>query len=368
MASWDGRQSDFFSVHVPIRANDNSTLKYALASITAKHLGRVGKRRYSVGFNTSAGLEIHAITAQVDWSSLAVNYYRMATAERSHSTSSRGTFPYYGKQRRYLQHFGRQLSGIRSLFETIQQLHIDLSPEVSLGIRAALWNSVQLDLFSSYFNCSASNLDSENLTLWRCAGINIDGEGRFQLSLHERGPVREYQAANCGLWLVFKIVNFLAKQKQARLARWPGSPVSLGGRGVPSSSQNPFPDPAVWLRLCFKLQAWVESLPETFRPFLRVGEPKDPSTIEGKPIPEILYGRPACAAAIRHYHFGRIALLLNQPTDPINSLKVEFHAREICGIALGRPPDSVRIFMIPILFAVGQCLENPGEHGLVTNL
>jgi hypothetical protein len=159
--------------------------------------------------------------------------------------------------------------------------------------------------------------------------------------------------------------------------------LSLDGRGIPSPSQNPFPDPAVWLRLCFELQAWVESLPETFRPFLRAGEAEEPFTVEGKPIDQIFYGRPGGAAAIQHYHFGRIALLLNQPTDPINSLstsfdrlrgyrevsrEVEFHTREICGIALGRPPDAVRIFMIPILFAVGQCLENPGEHALVPYL
>ncbi|KAJ5631491.1 transcriptional regulator family: Fungal Specific TF [Penicillium longicatenatum] len=414
---------DFFSVHVPIRANDSSTLRYAMASIAAKHLGRVKNRRYSAGHNASASL--HATHARVDWSPRAAKYYQLATAGLHHSTSL-GTFIPSSNMamspirlvdqwmRSYLGHYSfdardetpRGISILRkteellaalesggmvaavvwdfgSLFETIQKLHIDSSPEFSSGIRAAFWNFVRLDLFSSYFNRVASNIDSERLTLWRCAGINIDNEGRFQLPLREEALVREYQAANGGLLLVFKIVNFLAKQKQAQLARWTGPPLSLDGRGIPSPSQNPFPDPAVWLRLCFELQAWVESLPETFRPFLRAEEAEEPFTIEGKPIDQIFYGRPGGAAAIQHYHFGRIALLLNQPTDPINSLstsfdrlrgywevsrEVEFHIREICGIALGRPPDAVRIFMIPTLFAVGQCLENPGEHALVTYL
>lgn len=284
---------------------------------------------------------------------------------------------------RVSDYFIRHLSGMGSLFETIQKLHTDPDQFFSLGIRAAFWNLIRQDLFGAYFRRSATNIDPENLALWRFAGINIDNEGHLQfVPLREGGMSFSDQAANGGLWLVFKIVNFLAKQKQAQLARWIGSPsLSLDGQ---DTNLNPFPDPAVWLRLCFELQAWLESLPETFRPSLRTEQPKGSSRlIDGKFIPEIFYGRPACAAAIQHYHFGRIALLLNQPTDPINSLstsfdrlrgyrevsrEVEFHSREICGIALGWPPDAVRIFMIPILFAVGQCLENPDEHVLITKL
>ncbi|KAJ5778198.1 transcriptional regulator family: Fungal Specific TF [Penicillium odoratum] len=417
----------FFTVHVPIRANDNLSLKYTVAAFAAKHLGRVKSSRSSSRFDTSTGLanmNIQENGVQIDWSLRAEHYHKMATAELSHITlnSSLSGSSMATSVRKWMtsdhgyhsldlieiprdvsklrtteellvslvlltlyklidenaENWPQHLSEIGPLFETIQNLHTDPSPIFSLGIQAAFWTFVRLDLFSSYFNRCTSYLDPENLTLWRAAGIKIDDGGGFQLPLREGGLIQEYQAANVGLWLVFKIVNFLAKQKQAQMARWVGSPpISLDGRSVQSPNQHPFPDPAVWLRLCFELQAWFDSLPETFRPFLRTEEPKDPSTIERKPIPEIFYGRSACAAAIQHYHFGRIALLLNQPMDPINSLstsfdrlrgEVEFHTREICGIALGRPPDTVRIFMIPILFAVGQCLENPDEHLFVVNL
>lgn len=80
----------FFSVHVGIRANDDLTLKYAMAAISAKQLGRVknlihsGRNRSSTQFvDMSRG----ANCAQVDWSLRAANYYKLATAELGQSTS-----------------------------------------------------------------------------------------------------------------------------------------------------------------------------------------------------------------------------------------------------------------------------------------
>lgn len=86
---------------------------------------------------------------------------------------------------------------------------------------------------------------------------------------------------------------------------------------------------------------------------------------------------------MQHYHFGRIALLLNRPADVISApstafdrlqgyrevtKEVEFRSREVSGIALGRPQGGVRIFMVPLLVAVGQCLENTEEHQIIVDL
>lgn len=86
---------------------------------------------------------------------------------------------------------------------------------------------------------------------------------------------------------------------------------------------------------------------------------------------------------MQHYHFGRIALLLNRPQDVISgpstafdrlqgyrevTKEVEHRCREVCGIALGRPHAEVRIYMIPLLFAVGQCLESANERQIIVDL
>jgi hypothetical protein len=86
---------------------------------------------------------------------------------------------------------------------------------------------------------------------------------------------------------------------------------------------------------------------------------------------------------MQHYHFGRIALLINQPEDVVSApstafdrlqgyrevtKEVEYRTREACGIALGRPQGDVRVHMVPVLLALGQCLETPDEHQIILNL
>ncbi|KAJ5917740.1 hypothetical protein N7454_010115 [Penicillium verhagenii] len=86
---------------------------------------------------------------------------------------------------------------------------------------------------------------------------------------------------------------------------------------------------------------------------------------------------------MQHYHFGRIALLLNRPPDTMSApstafdrlqgyrevtKEVEYRSREVFGIALGRPRGEVRMYMTPLLFAVGQCLESLEEHQIIVDL
>ena len=254
----------------------------------------------------------------------------------------------------------------------------------SHGLRSSFWNFVRQDFYGSYFTRSASHLDPEDTKLWRCAGVELNEDDKFSISPRtETTPSKEDQASNGVTWIVFKIINFLAKVKQAQLAHWAGSPYSDGG---PQNGPSDYPDPQIWLHLCFELQEWLGTVPETFRPSLRIEQSSETTTGSKEQtliFPEMMFGLPSCATAIQHYHFGRIALLLNQPTDPINSLsvsfdrlhgyrevtkEVEFHVREICGVALGRPHSAVRLPMIPILYAVGQCLVHPHERQILVDL
>lgn len=275
------------------------------------------------------------------------------------------------------------------MFESLLNAHSTASALFSHGIRAAFWNFARQDYLGSYFTRSPTHFDLENLALWRTAGIAINNQKGFHLVRNGAVLSQEDQAANGLIWLNIKVINFLARSKQIQLAQWTGSPPATSSEipdASPGAGQLPYPDTDTWLKLCFEFQTWFENVPETFRASVRIERPKDLSkTAEGShlPFPEIFHGLTTCAAAMQHYHFGRIALLLNRPADVISApstafdrlqgyreitKEVEFRSRELCGIALGRPQGGVRIFMVPLLVAVGQCLESTEEHQIIVDL
>lgn len=255
-------------------------------------------------------------------------------------------------------------------------------PYFSHGVRAAFWNLARQDYLGSYFTRTATHLDPENLALWRAAGISIDGRGKFSFDGNRSfGLSQDNQATNGLSWMVSKVINFLARAKQSQIAQWTGSPSdSISGAQIASTDTN------TWLDLCLDFQTWFEGVPETFRPCVRIEHPRDfsnPTEVTELPFPEIFHSQATCAFAMQHYHFGRIALLLNRPPDIVSApstafdrlqgyrevtKEVEYRCRELCGIALGRPQAEVRIHMLPLLFAVGQCLESADEHQIIVNL
>lgn len=283
----------------------------------------------------------------------------------------------------------RQLSPIRLLFESLVNIHSTTPAVFSHGLRAAFWNFARQDYLGSYFTRSPTHFDPENLALWRAAGIAFNDQKDFYLVQNGSDLSQEDQTANGLIWLNTKVINFLARSKQIQLAQWTGSPPTASPESrsaSPGAGKLPYPDTDTWLKLCFEFQTWFENLPETFRASVRIERPKDLSrSADGihLPFPEIFHGLTTCAAAMQHYHFGRIALLLNRPADEISApstafdrlqgyrevtKEVEFRSREVCGIALGRPQGGVRIFMVPLLVAVGQCLESAEEHQIIVDL
>ncbi|OQD60938.1 hypothetical protein PENPOL_c019G01480 [Penicillium polonicum] len=434
----------FFTVHAPIRAINNLSVKYAIAALAAKHLARLKGVKASTGgmFTSPATTETYPNATQVDWFLKAANYYYLAASNLNNITSDGyttvsssailespieivGRWISSGQAQANMNpgsedpndvavirkteellatatlltmyrlldmpgdEWHMQLARIRPLFESLLSLHSATSALFSHGIQAAFWNFARQDYLGSYFTRSPTHFDPENLPLWRAAGISINDQKDFHLNRNGSTLSREDQTANGLVWLVTKVINFLARSKQLQLAQWTGSPPGASPEiqgTTPNATQLPYPDTDTWLKLSFEFQTWFENLPETFRSSVRIERPKDISkTSEGSylPFPEIFHSLTTCAAAMQHYHFGRIALLLNRPADVISApstafdrlqgyrevtKEVEFRSREVSGIALGRPQGGVRIFMVPLLVAVGQCLENTEEHQIIVDL
>jgi hypothetical protein len=80
----------FFSVYVPIRAISSPSLKYAIAALAAKQLGRVKGNKMTAGggmFTSSATTEMYPNAAETDWFLKAANYYYMAASDMNNSSS-----------------------------------------------------------------------------------------------------------------------------------------------------------------------------------------------------------------------------------------------------------------------------------------
>ncbi|KAJ5662592.1 uncharacterized protein N7477_010208 [Penicillium maclennaniae] len=431
----------FFAVLVPIRAINCNALKYSIAALSAKQLGRVKGAKSSAGggmFTSPATTEVYPNSAQVDWYLKAANYYYLAVSDLNSSTSDGYTLvsssavldspiELVGRwlNKRTPQSVGQasvngafvkkaedmlasialltlyklldakgeewhmHLSGIQPLFDSFLRIHQKGSVPFPHGIRASFWNFVRQDYLGSYFARSETHLDPQNLPLWRAAGIKFDDQEKLHaLNSGSTSLILEDQAANGLSWLISKVANFLAKSKQSQMAQWTGSPPNNlpGSPGSPSgSSEHSYPNTNTWLDLCFEFQTWFEGVPETFRPCVRIEHPRDLAKPESGqlPFPEVFFSLATCAVTMQHYHFGRIALLLNRPPDTVSApstafdrlqgyrevtKEVEYRSREVCGIALGRPQGEVRVYMVPLLFAVGQCLEGADERKIIVDL
>ena len=448
----------FFSVYVPIRALNSQCLKYSIAALAAKQLGRVKGSKSCTGrgiFTSPATTETYPNAEQVDWFLKAANYYYLSVSDLANITSdgysvvstsavldspidlvarwlntrsTQGQNLDDGSLLRKTEEVlatvtiltlyklldakgeewhmyvmlssscftllileNRYLTGIRPVFNALLQTKHVNSPFFSHGVRACFWNIARQDYLGSYYIRSATHIDPTNLPLWRAAGISIDEQEKFHiLASGSLELSQEDQTFNGLCWLVSKVVNFLAKSKQSQIAQWTGSPPDTvsGAQDSPTSSnqQSSYPDTNAWLDLCFEFQTWFEGVPETIRPCVRIEHPRDlskPSDGTQIAFPEVFHGLATCAAAMQHYHFGRIALLLNRPQDVLSgpstafdrlqgyrevTKEVEYRCREVCGIALGRPHAEVRIYMVPLLFAVGQCLESANERQIIVDL
>lgn len=75
---------------VPIRAINDPSLRFAIAALSAKHLGRMKGAVLHVGsgmFTSPATMETYPNSAQVDWFLKAANYYYLAASYMNSSVS-----------------------------------------------------------------------------------------------------------------------------------------------------------------------------------------------------------------------------------------------------------------------------------------
>ncbi|RAL12536.1 Zn(II)2Cys6 transcription factor [Aspergillus homomorphus CBS 101889] len=425
----------FFATHVPLRAKDDVALQYSITALAAKHLGRMKgvKITENTGlFTTPAMMETYSDVPDAEWLHKATMYVYLAgqrlntaLSESYTAVSSSAVLksPFetindwlrsqaknvpsdaqsqsalgkrlenalavstilnlYKSMDEPAENWRSHLFGVKPLFETIVQLYDSMTPAPAsfpYGVVAAFWNFARQDYLTAYLNRVQTQLNPSDFGLWRSAGIPLDDEGNIG-HYSDTFPLQEDLSCQSLTWLSCKVVNFLANSKKSPLEQMVRSP----SNETPEDS-SPYPTTSTWLSLSFEYQTWVERLPESIRPCVRLEKPKNLASLpEASPVPfpEIFFSMPSYAFAMQQCHFGRLALSLNRPTDAVTApstafdrvqgyreltKEVDYRCREIIGIALARPQSCARVYMTPLLFAMGQFLEAPEERQIVVNL
>lgn len=295
--------------------------------------------------------------------------------------------------------WARHLSGTKSLFDLAEKegmmpVQSPTSPGAisqrirpSRARRATFWNFARQDFLAALINEGQTRLNTEDWDLWRAAGLQIDQQGFVvpsntrETTFPEQTVMREDMISNALIWLMSKIVNYMASGDSVDhvFPQDPSSPTGILGINQMLLLQR-------WKELEKELEIWRQGLPDTFKPCARLPPVADgsvPADSARAIFSEIWYSIPMCASTMQSYHMARTILLINKPhestarrstlSDRLSSYRaiereVRHHVHEICGIALSRPEGSVRIHQVQPLFVAGQCLSEARERRVVLDL
>jgi hypothetical protein len=228
-------------------------------------------------------------------------------------------------------------------------------------------------------NKTNTRLDTEDLSLWRDAGLLIDEQG-FVLPSNTtesdyprecESMMREDTICNALVWLMAKLVNFMAAGDELNT-----DPAGVCFVGVTQHTLLNY-----WSSLHKQFQIWRDGLPVTFQPSARI-EPtrRLVKNANESMFTEIRYSIPMCASTMQTYHMSQILLHMNKPHEStqgrssvcarLNSYQsvlaaCQRHSREIVGTSLARSDEAVRIHSVQPLFTAGQCLNDARERQVV---
>ncbi|KAL8947736.1 MAG: hypothetical protein Q9222_006020 [Ikaeria aurantiellina] len=279
------------------------------------------------------------------------------------------------------------LSGTKTLLDVVEVGVMPLeafSPESirlpsfirkpSQARKAVFWNFARQDVFAAFVNECRTRLDTEDIPMWKDAGLLIDQDGLIipsnnpEISLPEEELMREDMIGNALIWLLSKLMNLICASSS--------SDTDQEGFPPPDSSQQTVFEK--WNRVSHEMETWFNGNPETFMPSAII-----PVRLHGSDLTEVWHSIPLCAATIITWHMAQVLMLVNRPHDlhtrrttvakKLDSYRniqaeIAYHSRQILGLCLARPDASVRIHALQPLFVAGQCLVETGQRRVVVDL
>ncbi|KAK2783108.1 hypothetical protein FQN52_000449 [Onygenales sp. PD_12] len=367
----------FYTVYVPVQALECLLLKYSIAAVAAKHLGRLqGLRNSKPHWRSRPSImEAYPDSHRVDWLYKAANYYyrtlsylrhempqgwpgsALVDCELSRHGYSANGLPLNTMEtdlehelslisRRmkicrdeviaatsilalyesidasndeWLQH----LNGLKSLFNALKanpptaNVPNDCGVDIfrTQGAKTVFWNFASQEYLAAYIHESLTRIDPEDYPSWRVAGLPIDDKGSILWhEVEDKNIDKTVPPAS----LFSKILIWLL----CRLTYVLYSPdnetsVAHGNTQGPGENQN-----ARWRQIRAELDMWFQSLPKTLVPCARIEQPyvtgsgnDAPYT---SPFPEIYYSCTMVAAMMQNYYFARLLVLLYMPHEANN--------------------------------------------------
>ncbi|KAL8917880.1 MAG: hypothetical protein Q9208_007703 [Pyrenodesmia sp. 3 TL-2023] len=420
-------QTTYFSSHIPVKSISSPLLKHAACAYSAKQLGRVGGRKAAVGgfCSNQATMEMWENAGKENWNLLAAEHYDQAisllkeTLQWDHASLGENSSEdidkrYYAprtlegmvKERRLRRRqFGsaqstarsddllaatailceyesidasaaawaHHLSGTKSLLDVVEVGMMPLdSPAIPLqkkkpsqARKAIFWNFARQDMFAAFRNECRTRLDTEDIPMWKDAGLLLDENNLVIPSntpdsgLPEGNVMREDMIGNSLIWLVSKMMNLICSAPDTDTA-------SLSAK---------------WAHLAHELETWFNGVPETFMPSAVI-----PVHPHGASLTEVWSSIPVTQATIMTWHMAQVLMLVHKPPPPQPSLlrrptiaarvksyrdidqNIAYHSRQILGICLSRPDAGVRINALHPLYVAGQCLAETAERRVVLDL
>ncbi|RYO45100.1 hypothetical protein AA0116_g13473 [Alternaria tenuissima] len=281
----------------------------------------------------------------------------------------------------------RHLNGAKS-FLVLSQQHIrslrlpnlaspmfpTSSKFASKAWRAVFWNIARQDMLAAFINKTSTRLGTDDLTLWREAGLILDEQACIMPSnaavygYLEEGDamIKEELICNTLVWLMVKLVNFMAV----------GSVISsrsgAAWDGVVHRTRF-----CQWLSLRKQFQVWHEGLPVSFRPSARVAPSHTSGQVSNDDNASLFtktwHSMPMCASTMQTYYMSQILLFMNKPHESTLECHTEFirmsyhqsvlaacqiHSRRIIGISLAQQDKAVRVHSVQPLFtaAIGRAM------------
>ncbi|KAJ3534048.1 hypothetical protein NM208_g7708 [Fusarium decemcellulare] len=246
------------------------------------------------------------------------------------------------------------------------------------------WSLARQDLYCAFTKEIQTCLDQKDVRLWQITGLTTDEDGSLvptspggAADVRTLTDTEEDTKSNELTWLMGKISNFITSGDAIDPADYA---LPEGQRPLIGVTQEQLLKR--WQLLRKDMHKWFSSLPRTFTPSARTAYSGESFDLFGK-FEQVWYELPICAAAMQLYHMAMILLLVNQPQEStairstvsarLNSymqiqLDAHHHAKEICGISLAKPTDSVRINSVQALFVAGQVFHEDHEQKAVLTL
>lgn len=215
------------------------------------------------------------------------------------------------------------------------------------GVRQALfWCFARMDVWGGFLSDTLTKIPTSH---WFIPSASMSmAVSRFKSSL------RSFDSyANYAVFLCASVVNVLSDQK-------PPQSEHLSDLKASNCSR--------WKALFDLLEDWYNSRPEEMRPLMSC-----PALFDDHrhPFPIVLYGTSPAINGNQLYHASAILMLQEKPKAirlGKGQKSIQWHARQICGIAVSNDNHGPWINALQPLRIAGKVMSHPTEHRIILNI